>query len=119
MTSSYIRGIDFKLSNKKAIELGGFHGIVTFQIESEADEIQANGRVARQGKPGSIIRIISRIELDILNIASDEANPMDLIPQKRKELNQKLSLTIKEDLAKCKVKHDETIKNFTGKFDQK
>ena len=37
MTNTYIRGIDFKLTNKKAIEKGGFHAIVTYQIEAEAD----------------------------------------------------------------------------------
>lgn len=34
MTNTYIRGIDFKLTNKKALEKGGFHAILTYQIET-------------------------------------------------------------------------------------
>lgn len=55
MTHSYIRGIDFKLHDKKALSAGGFHGIVAYLIETPADYIQATGRVARQGKDGSFI----------------------------------------------------------------
>lgn len=55
MTSSFTRGIDFKLFNKKAQEAGGFHAIITYLIETVADFIQASGRVARQGKDGSYI----------------------------------------------------------------
>lgn len=57
MTNSFIRGIDFKLLNKIAIQKGGFHAIVTYLIESTADYIQATGRVARAGKPGTFIQI--------------------------------------------------------------
>ena len=66
MTSSYIRGIDFKLFNKKAQEAGGFHGIVTYLIASAADYIQATGRVARQGKNGSFIEIYCKDDFEIL-----------------------------------------------------
>lgn len=55
LTNCFIRGIDFKLFNKKAKEIGGFHGIVTYLIESVADYVQAQGRVARQGNKGSFI----------------------------------------------------------------
>jgi preprotein translocase subunit SecA len=50
LTNSFIRGTDFKLLNKKALEHGGFHAIVTYLIDTTADYIQATGRVARQGK---------------------------------------------------------------------
>ena len=72
MTNIYIRGVDFKMGNKRALELGGFHAIVTYQIESEADEIQANGRVARQGCPGSIRMVIPQDDLALLEIHSKE-----------------------------------------------
>ena len=63
MTSSFIRGTDFKLYNKKAIKAGGFHAIVTYLIDSPADYIQATGRVARQGKQGSFIEIYQKDDL--------------------------------------------------------
>ena len=80
----YIRGIDFKLTNKKAAENGGFHAIITYQIESEADEIQAFGRVGRQGKSGSASMIISKNDLEIFNIEANEENLKDKIPERRK-----------------------------------
>jgi hypothetical protein len=43
------------LQNKNAVKVGGFHAFVTFLVSSKADWIQATGRVARQGKPGSIV----------------------------------------------------------------
>lgn len=60
MTHSFIRGTDFKLYNKKAEKVGGFHAILTYLIDNTADYIQATGRVARQGNPGSFIEIYNR-----------------------------------------------------------
>lgn len=59
MTNVFIRGTDFKLQNKNAIKVGGFHAVITYLIDSEADWIQATGRIARQGKPGSIEEVYS------------------------------------------------------------
>ena len=60
LTDSFIRGTDFKLLNKKTNEFGGFHGIVAFLLDNEANYIQAMGRVARQGKNGSFIEIFEK-----------------------------------------------------------
>ena len=89
--------------------------MVAYQIETEADETQANGRVARQGKPGSIIKIIPRDELELLDIPIDEQNVQPLIPIKRKEKGEKLSAMITENLTKCEKKHNETMSIFTAK----
>lgn len=72
MTSSYIRGIDFKLHNKKAKEAGGFHAIVTYLIDSPADYIQATGRVARQGKDGSFIEIFYKEDFELLDLDKED-----------------------------------------------
>ena len=63
MTHSFIRGTDFKLYSKKAIEAGGFHAIVAYLIDSPADYIQATGRIGRQGKKGSFIEIYKKEDL--------------------------------------------------------
>ena len=49
-----------ELLNKKANEFGGFHGIIAYLLDNEANYIQAMGRVARQGKNGSFIEIFEK-----------------------------------------------------------
>ena len=84
MTEIYIRGVDFKLNNKKALGIGGFHAIVAYQIETLPDEIQAYGRVGRQGAPGSIRMVIPEDELSFLEIRPDEReNIQEKIRSKR------------------------------------
>lgn len=85
MTHSYIRGTDFKLYNKKAENVGGFHAIVSYLIDNTADYIQATGRVARQGKKGSFIEIYNREDFDILQIDVHDPNGVSLVSKKREE----------------------------------
>jgi len=85
MTHSYIRGTDFKLYNKKAENVGGFHAIVSYLIDNTADYIQATGRVARQGKKGSFIEIYNREDFDILQIDVHDPNGLSLVSKKREE----------------------------------
>lgn len=83
MTNSYIRGTDFKLYNKKAIEVGGFHGIVTYLIQSPADYIQATGRVARQGTKGTFIEIYIQEDFELLGIDKSSKNAINEVEKMR------------------------------------
>ena len=49
----YGRGIDFICLNKKLLDNGGVHVIQTFLSEDISEEVQIQGRTARQGQAGS------------------------------------------------------------------
>ena len=62
MTDSFGRGTDFKISDKAA-KLGGMHVIQTYLSEELADEIQVQGRTARQSAKGSYLSLITPSDL--------------------------------------------------------
>ena len=62
MTDSFGRGTDFKISDKAA-KLGGMHVIQTYLSEELADEIQVQGRTARQSARGSYLSLITPSDL--------------------------------------------------------
>ena len=61
MTNSFGRGTDFKVTDKSIFEIGqgGLHVIQTFLSVDKSEEVQIQGRTARQGDPGSFSLIIT------------------------------------------------------------
>jgi len=58
MTNSFGRGTDFILFDKSVSKLGGLHVIQTFLSIDASEEVQIQGRTARQGEKGSYKLII-------------------------------------------------------------
>jgi preprotein translocase subunit SecA len=66
MTKSFGRGTDFIVFDESILSLGGhggLHVIQTFLSVEISEEIQIQGRTARQGDPGTYILIIKNTDL--------------------------------------------------------
>ncbi|KAL4460810.1 hypothetical protein ABPG74_016282 [Tetrahymena malaccensis] len=57
-TKPFGRGTDFKCYDRTLIKNGGIHIIQTFLSETIAEQIQIQGRTARQGDPGSYSLVV-------------------------------------------------------------
>lgn len=86
ITNAFARGTDFIIYEKKVIELGGAHLIITYVMDEKSEEIQVLGRVARQGDPGSSIFIITDDNL----ASSLELNSMDMMNDSNQKIQQKI-----------------------------
>lgn len=88
MTNSFGRGTDFILFDKTIAKMGGLHVIQTFLSVDASEEIQIQGRTARQGEKGSYKLIITSEELELLNLKGSKLNNIQLdISEARKKLD--------------------------------
>ena len=67
MTDSFGRGTDFQISDQASL-LGGMHVIQTYLSEERAEEIQIQGRTARQSAKGSYLSLITTSDLETLEL---------------------------------------------------
>ena len=73
LTKSFGRGTDFHVNDKIVKSNGGPHVIQTFLSLQKSEEIQIQGRTARQGGKGSYSMILNKKELmDEFDIKDDE-----------------------------------------------
>ena len=81
------RLFDLKLaqveSRKLAMQAGGVHVIQTFVSEDRSEEIQIQGRTARQGKSGSYTQILSYTEVSSFELDPDQLKSMPFMEQYR------------------------------------
>jgi len=75
-TASFGRGCDFESHDDKLAQEGGLHVLQTFVADCDADDIQIQGRTARQGQTGSWGMALNREDLkkqfpDEKNLESD------------------------------------------------
>ena len=63
MTNGFGRGTDFVVFDQSVKKLGGLHVIQTFLSVDHSEEVQIQGRTARQGEEGSYQLIIKENEL--------------------------------------------------------
>lgn len=64
MTRWFGRGTDFKCRDESIIKAGGVHVIQTFLSLDRSEEVQIQGRCARQGDDGSYSMVLLRSELE-------------------------------------------------------
>ena len=119
ISRSFARGSDFSCQDNTTTEKGGVHVIQAFISESAAEHIQAQGRTARQGEPGSYEMILW--EEDLINYgipkqdittARDKAKLYELIFETRDRIYETLinGLISGEKLAKAS--HDSTMQFY-------
>jgi len=73
-TAIFGRGTDFVCLDKRVLEAGGVHVIQTFVSQNKAEEVQIQGRTARQGKDGTYSLVLSEADLVIqLGIQAGQA----------------------------------------------
>jgi len=62
-TKAFGRGMDFMCHDDRLVEAGGTHLIATFFPLDRSEERQIQGRIARQGKPGSYSMLLCEPDL--------------------------------------------------------
>eukprot|EP00035_Acanthoeca_spectabilis_P015561 m.311601 g.311601 ORF g.311601 m.311601 type:complete len:3639 (+) comp16386_c0_seq3:125-11041(+) len=67
-TAIFGRGTDFICRDSRVLSNGGVHVIQTYVARSLSDEVQVNGRTARQGQPGSYSMLLIGEELEQFGI---------------------------------------------------
>ena len=71
MTNSFGRGTDFAIFDDSVKKLGGLHVIQTFLSVDASEEVQIQGRTARQGEKGSYNLMIREDELESINLKAE------------------------------------------------
>jgi uncharacterized membrane protein YgcG len=78
LIAQYGRGTDFTYNNRELDERGGIHVIQTFLSEDSSEEIQIQGRTARQGHPGTFSMVLSESDLESSSLSrADVASASD------------------------------------------
>mmetsp|Transcript_175699 Transcript_175699/g.558037 ORF Transcript_175699/g.558037 Transcript_175699/m.558037 type:complete len:1076 (-) Transcript_175699:522-3749(-) len=75
-TAMFGRGTDFLCHDSKLLEAGGVHIIQTFVSADKAEEVQIQGRTARQGKKGTYSLVLEVGELERLGIGAEQAKSL-------------------------------------------
>lgn len=78
-TSTYARGTDFRVWEKKEGPInkaGGVHVVLTYFCDTISDEVQAKGRTARQGRNGT--RVLVLLLTDLSKFLPDGTTPADI-----------------------------------------
>jgi len=99
------RGTDFKCFDDTLEQAGGVHIIQTFFSQDASEEIQIQGRTARQGKKGSYSLILAESEIKELKL-----DPAELRSISPKERYNKLRSTWKESQAKLREQNQEALR---------
>ena len=66
------RGTDFQVNDDKVKNNGGPHVIQTFLSRQLSEEVQIQGRTARQGSKGSYSMVLRRSEIETFDITEDD-----------------------------------------------
>ena len=120
-TKIFGRGTDFIVYDQIISANGGVHVIQTFLSEEFSEEIQIQGRTARQGEDGSYSLIVSRLSLEkFLITKSDlESNSHDiysLLNKKRNDFFLKQYAETNNYLEIIKEKHKNAISFLNDLF---
>ncbi|XP_065682287.1 uncharacterized protein LOC124816231 [Hydra vulgaris] len=126
LTRAFGRGTDFVCSDQNVIVNGGVHVIQTFFSEELSEEVQIQGRTARQGKDGSCSMVLRDSDLekylgvDYLNIIYKLRNEKvfyDTLNSKRNQLYDSTYLNISVLVKEAKKEHlleENFVKNLNN-----
>ena len=78
MTNSFGRGTDFAIFDDSVKKLGGLHVVQTFLSVDSSEEVQIQGRTARQGEKGSYKLMIRENELELVQLKAENINVVQL-----------------------------------------
>eukprot|EP01038_Epipyxis_sp_PR26KG_P010639 gene10639-14288_t len=117
MTRVFGRGVDFYCNDTEVLQNGGVLVIQTFLSEKLSEQIQIQGRTARQGQRGAYRMILKREALDkfllndtILYKTIAERTLMSYLNGKRVEYYNMHNRTSHERVTASKNSHDESMK---------
>ena len=99
MTSSFGRGTDFVIYDDSVKKLGGLHVIQTFLSVDASEEVQIQGRTARQGEKGSYKLMIRESELELVKLKAESLN-MKKIEEEIANARRKLDEESSKDIMK-------------------
>ena len=118
-SEAFGRGTDFFSKDSKLDEAGGVHVLQTFFSAKKADEVQIQGRTARQGKKGTYGLILLNSDLKqsfdldnhkLANVAHSDRYAT--LEEARKTAHATSCASIEEDLAKATQVDELTRKYF-------
>ena len=115
MTNSFGRGTDFAIFDDSVKKLGGLHVIQTFLSVDASEEVQIQGRTARQGEKGSYKLMIRENELELVQLKPENTNVArleDEIKSARRKLDEENSKDIIKMLNSSNEKHNNFVKFF-------
>jgi hypothetical protein len=101
------RGIDFLCKDKNVEKIGGILVIQTFPSEEKSEEIQIQGRCARQGKPGSYSLILLLNDLNSFGVKSVTESHNQVFAKRDQYYDSKLE-TLFKDVTELKSMHQES-----------
>jgi preprotein translocase subunit SecA len=96
MTNSFGRGTDFKIYDDSVLLKGGLHVIQTFLSTETSEEVQIEGRTARQGNKGSYKLLFQEENLELLRLKGKEITDLaGELSRMRVIIEEEASKTIK------------------------
>lgn len=111
LSRAFGRGTDFVISDKRVREAGGLHVIQTFIAEEESEDVQIEGRTARQGQVGTSELILSEESLSNGNVSMSEIigkDPLAVAETIRVKRNRQFEAVYAEQIKAaehCKTSH--------------
>lgn len=116
-TRVFARGSDFVCHDATTIEKDGVHLIMLFVPDCEAEFVQARGRIARQGNPGSYQEILLRPQLieefslteTEIDDALHQGRISSLLRTKRDHKHQERVFAQLDDAMKAEKAHEATL----------
>mmetsp|Transcript_52892 Transcript_52892/g.115656 ORF Transcript_52892/g.115656 Transcript_52892/m.115656 type:complete len:162 (+) Transcript_52892:164-649(+) len=117
--SSSGRGMDFMCHDDGLLEAGGVHIIHTFFCVDKSEEVQIQGRTARQGKKGSYCMLLCdedlRNQFGLKEVLAGQFSPKELykkLEAERQKFKNGQYSKIEAKLAKAEKKEAATMKYF-------
>ena len=115
MTNSFGRGTDFVIFDDGVKKLGGLHIVQTFLSVDTSEEIQIQGRTARQGEKGSYKLMIRENDLGLVQLKAEKINLGSLAEEimvARKKVDEENSKDIIRMLKSSKIKHNKFVEFY-------
>ena len=112
MPRCFGRGTDFKCRDTSVIQAGGVHVIQTFLSEDISEEIQIQGRCARQGDDGSYSLVLLKSELEaflIVEMPENRNNWYDFLNEKRIKFFDAKNLDLDQHIKRCDEEHKKAM----------
>ena len=120
-TKAYGRGTDFKIFDDRMEDCGGMHVLQTFFSCDISEEVQIQGRCARQGHKGSfsmVLKVGALVTDFNLREADVKAWPSNELYGKLCQCRTSKALkeveTLRTRASECKKEHDQTVKAISA-----
>jgi hypothetical protein len=76
LVAIYGRGTDFQYDDSDLDKIGGIHVIITFFPQEKSEQIQLQGRTARQGHPGSVSMVLDVNDFEVGGVNFNDLEQM-------------------------------------------